>query len=168
LDEKLGAETVKVADGVSFMATANIGNDYTATRVMDKALLDRFTVKIEVDTLSAKEELKLVKIKVPDADHDIMNSVTDIAAKTREFAAQGKLSRAVSTRSVVEMAELTVDGFSLLELAEMVIYPDYPDDGGVDSERTMVKQIVQKYVPIQRMSKGAKNPVDPDDDPPPF
>lgn len=168
LDEKIGAETVKVADGVSFLATANIGNDYTATRVMDKALLDRFTVKIEVDILSAEEELKLVKIKVPDADMGIMESVTAIAENTREFTSQGKLSRFVSTRSVVEMAELTVDGFSLLELAEMVIYPDYPDDGGVDSERTMIKQIVQKYAPIQAKGKSRKNLIDPDDGQPPF
>jgi hypothetical protein len=28
----------------------------------------------------------------------------------------------------------------------MVIYPDYPDDGGLDSERTLVKQVVQKYI----------------------
>jgi MoxR-like ATPase len=114
---------------------------------MDKALLDRFTVKIEVDILDAEQELKLVKIKVPDADIGTMNSIVRIAETTREFTKQGKLNRFISTRSVVEMAELTVDGFSLVELAEMVIYPDYPDDGGVDSERTMVKQIVQKYVP---------------------
>jgi hypothetical protein len=31
----------------------------------------------------------------------------------------------------------------------MVIYPDYPDDGGLDSERTMVKQVVQKHVAVK-------------------
>ena len=43
------------------------------------------------------------------------------------------------------MAELTVDGFNLEELATAIIYPDYLDDGGVDSERTVVKQVVQKF-----------------------
>jgi MoxR-like ATPase len=145
--EECGGKIIKVANGVCCIGTANIGNEYTATRVMDKALLDRFTVKIEVDILDAEQELKLVKIKVPDADISTMTSIVRIAETTREFTKQGKLNRFISTRSVVEMAELTVDGFSLVELAEMVIYPDYPDDGGVDSERTMVKQIVQKYVP---------------------
>jgi len=149
LDEKIGSEIVKVADGVSFVATANIGNDYTATRVMDKALTDRFTVKIEVDILSSEEELKLIKVVCPDADMNLMSKIAQISATTREFTKQGKLSRFVSTRSVVEMAELTVDGFGLVELAEMVIYPDYPDDGGLDSERTMVKQVVQKHVPVK-------------------
>jgi len=148
LDE-WGGKIVKVAEGVCFIATANIGNDYTATRVMDKALTDRFTVKIEVDILSSEEELKLIKVVCPDADIHLMDKIAQIAATTREFTKQGKLSRFVSTRSVVEMAELTVDGFSLVELAEMVIYPDYPDDGGLDSERTMVKQVVQKHVAVK-------------------
>ena len=148
LDE-WGGKIVKVAEGVCFIATANIGNEYTATRVMDKALTDRFTVKIEVDILSSEEELKLIKVVCPDADMNLMDKIAQIAATTREFTKQGKLSRFVSTRSVVEMAELTVDGFSLVELAEMVIYPDYPDDGGLDSERTMVKQVVQKHVAVK-------------------
>ncbi len=38
LDEASGSETIKVAEGVTFVATANIGNEYTSTRVMDKAL----------------------------------------------------------------------------------------------------------------------------------
>lgn len=146
LDEKLGSELIKVADGVCFLATANIGNDYTATRVMDKALLDRFTVKIEMDILTQNLEMDLIKEHCPDADMNIMLAITEIAAATREFASQGKLSRFVSTRSVKEMAELTVDGFKLVELAETIVYPDYPDDGGIDSERTMVKQVVQKYI----------------------
>jgi len=146
LDEKLGGEIVKVAEGVSFVATANVGNEYTATRVMDKALLDRFTVKIEVDILSQNTEMDLIKTHCPDANMNTMLAVTEIAAATREFASQGKLSKFISTRSVKEMAELTVDGFNLTELADMVIYPDYPDDGGLDSERTLVKQVVQKYI----------------------
>ena len=37
------------------------------------------------------------------------------------------------------------DGFSLEEAAEVSIYPQYDNTGGVDSERTFVKQIVQKF-----------------------
>lgn len=145
LDEWQG-KVVKVASGVSFIATANIGNEFTATRLMDRALLDRFTVKIEVDILPKEQEMELVKLLCPTANMEIMESVTEIASSLRNLANQNKLSKFVSTRAIIEMAELTVDGFTLEELAEIVIYPDYPDDGGVDSERTMVKQVVQKEV----------------------
>ena len=159
---------VKVAENVSFIATANVGNDYTATRVMDKALLDRFTVKIEVDLPTQSEEMELIKQHAPDADLKIMKSITQIAETTRMFSFDSKLSKFVSTRSVVEMAELTIDGFDLVELAEMIIYPDYPDDGGVDSERTMVKQIVQKYVPTKAAAAPITGSPDNPDDLPPF
>ena len=37
------------------------------------------------------------------------------------------------------------DGFTLAEAAEVCIYPQYDNSGGVDSERTFVKQLVQKF-----------------------
>ena len=53
LDEKDGAPTIKVAPGVSFIATANVGNEYTSNRVMDRALMDRF-ITIEMDQLDTQ------------------------------------------------------------------------------------------------------------------
>ena len=41
-----------------------------------------------------------------------------------------------------------MDDFTLAEIAEMSIYPEFPDDGGADSERTFVKQILQSYFPV--------------------
>ena len=38
------------------------------------------------------------------------------------------------------------DGFTLAEAAEVTIYPLFSEDGGLDSERTYMKQVVQKYV----------------------
>jgi len=40
LDEAADSPVVKVAEGVSFIASANIGNEYTATRMLDRAILD--------------------------------------------------------------------------------------------------------------------------------
>jgi hypothetical protein len=57
----------------------------------------------------------------------------------------GKLTSMVSTRASVEMAGLIYDGFELSEAAEISIYPFFSQDGGVDSERTYIKQLVQKY-----------------------
>jgi len=42
LDEQDGQATIKVANNVTFIATANIGNEYTSTRQLDKALMDRY------------------------------------------------------------------------------------------------------------------------------
>jgi len=38
-----------------------------------------------------------------------------------------------------------MDGFSIHDAAQLLIYPLYPNDGN-DSERVFVKQLIQKYV----------------------
>jgi len=147
LDEADGQDTISVADGVTFIATANIGNEYTATRQLDKALLDRFTV-IEMDLLTQEEEYGLLKYMFPTVEEKALENVSSITSLTRAEALteNPRISSGVSTRTSVEIAGLLFDGFSLLESADITIYPQYDSTGGVDSERTFVKQIVQKFV----------------------
>ena len=147
LDEADGQATIKVAEGVCFVATANIGNEYTATRQLDKALMDRFVV-IEMDTLSDEEEHGLLCYLYPTVDSDMLNNVAKIAFMTRSesMTENPRISSGVSTRTSVEIAGLLFDGFTLEESADITIYPQYDADGGVDSERTFVKQIVQKFI----------------------
>ena len=146
LDESEDQATIKVADGVTFIATANIGNEYTATRVMDKALLDRFTI-IEMDTLSADQEHELLGMLYPLVDSESLKGIGEIAALSRQEAQNEvpRIEAGISTRTSVEVASLMFDGFTLSEAAEITIYPQYSNDGGVDSERTFMKQLVQKY-----------------------
>ena len=147
LDEADGQTTIKVANGVTFIAPANIGNEYTATRQLDTALMDRFTV-IEMDLLNKDEELGLLKYMFPTLEDDSLDKVASITSLTRDEAAteNPRISSGVSTRTSVEIAGLLFDGFNMLEAADITIYPQYDATGGVDSERTFVKQIVQKFV----------------------
>jgi len=146
LDEQDGQATIKVAEGVTFVATANIGNEYTSTRVMDKALMDRFTI-VEMDVLTEEEENTLLTYMFPHVDSTVLSNVAKIASLTRNEAKSdtARIGSGVSTRTTVELAGLLFDGFSLQESAEVSIYPQYDAAGGVDSERTFVKQIVQKF-----------------------
>ena len=146
LDEASGQDTINVADGVTFIATANIGNEYTSTRTMDKALMDRFTI-IEMDLLSAYDEAELLKYMFPLVATKMIESIAGIAEMTRKecINEDARLSHPVSTRTSVEMASLIYDGFTLQEASDITIYPQYSTDGGVDSERTFVKQVVQKF-----------------------
>ena len=146
LDEADGSDTIKVADGVTIVATANIGNEYTSTRVMDKALMDRFTI-VEMDVLTEDDENSLLNYMFPHVDGTVLSNVAKIASLTRTESNSdtARITSAVSTRTTVELGGLLYDGFSLEEAAEVSIYPQYDNTGGVDSERTFVKQIVQKF-----------------------
>jgi len=151
LDEADGQATINVAEGVTFIATANIGNEYTSTRVLDKALMDRFTI-IEMDVLTNQEELGLLEYMFPNVDVELLDAVSQISHQTRVEASNEnpRLTSGVSTRTSVEIAGLLFDGFSLPEASEITIYPQYSNDGGIDSERTFVKQLVQRFVKDSR------------------
>ena len=147
LDEKENSPVINVADSVSFISTANIGFEYTSARMLDRALADRFNI-VEMDTLNKEEEMKLLAMKHPDLSSEINESLCDISFKIRMECERenAKLSNVLSTRTLLEAAEMSVDGFSIEEIAELILYPQYPDDGGVDSERIYIRQLVQKYV----------------------
>ena len=146
LDEQDGQATVKVADGVTFIATANIGNEYTSTRQLDKALMDRFTI-VEMDLLNETEEYDLLTYMFPHVDATTISNVAKIASLTRSESSSdtARIPSGISTRTTVELCGLLFDGFTLEESAGVCIYPQYDSSGGVDSERTFVKQIVQKF-----------------------
>ena len=147
LDEAVGAPTIKVAEGVSFVGTANLGAEYTAVRVMDRALLDRFTIA-EIPFLTQEQETSLIEKIYPGIENTHAANLAEIATLTRqELATEApQISTMISTRSVIEMAGLMVDGFSLAEVAQVGIYPMYTEEGGLQSERTFVRQIVQKFI----------------------
>ena len=147
LDEDTNSPVINVAPGVSFIATANIGSEYTSTRVLDRALMDRFEI-IEVDILTKEqEEILLTKRYGNVLSSKQINAVADIASVTRKEwrSESGKLTTMVSTRQTVRLCELLTDGFDLLEATEVAILPFFDAAGGVDSERTFVKQIIQKF-----------------------
>lgn len=171
LDEDKENSVIKVAKGVIFLATANIGNEYTATRVMDRAFLNRFSVKIEMPLMSLQEEYQYLQDRFSitnKTDLNTLKAICEIAAHTRVHIKQedSKLTNFISTRATVDMAELLLDGFNLLEIAEMCIYTNFSEDGGIDSERTYIKQLVQKYVNVESKESIFNDPIKNSDQPP--
>ena len=84
----------------------------------------------------------------PNVDSTLLSNVAKIASLTRteSNSETARIGSGISTRTTVELCGLLFDGFNLVEAAEVSIYPQYDNTGGVDSERTFVKQIVQKFM----------------------
>lgn len=147
IDEMPDTPTIKVAKGVTFIATANIGAEYTATRVLDRAMLDRFASIVEMEPLEKADEIHLLTMTYPTVASVDLESIADIAAHTRlqMRSEDPKVTVAISSRMTIEMAGLLNDGFTLSEAAEACVYPFFSPAGGNDSERTYMRQLVQKY-----------------------
>jgi hypothetical protein len=112
-------------------------------------MMDRFTAIVEMEPLSVENELKLINMTYPNLLGDSARAIAEIAGNTRAQVRSDdpKVTTSISSRLTVEMAGLIYDGFSLAEAAEVCIYPFFSDAGGADSERTYMKQLVQKYIP---------------------
>ena len=157
IDEDPNTPVINVAKDVCFIATANIGAQYTSTRVMDFAFTDRFVI-IEMEPLSKNEEYSLLTSRFPKVDVEIINSIADLACITRSEVASGngQLDTIINTRKTSDWASLINDGFSFTEAAEVCVYPQYPDK----DQRQYVKQLVQKYISDKKADQKSKTKED--------
>ena len=147
VDESPTSPVIKVAAGVSFIATANIGMEYTSTRQIDRAITDRFQI-LEMDFLSKEQQMELVQLTCPSMDKNIVECLAEIYNVTHIEAIDGsRITNGISTRTLLATASLICDGFTIHEATNVCIYPYYSNDGGLESERTYIKQIIQRYIP---------------------
>jgi len=162
LTEDEDSETVKVAPGVCFIATANLGNEYTSTKVLDRAMLDRFS-RIEIEELDKRNRVKLMQELFPNVPKQKIRNIAELADKiSMDYHSDSPtVENLISTRMCVETAEYLNDGFLLSEAVEATVYPFFDKEGGAESQRAFVKQIVQSFGTETRPTlDGSSNPVD--------
>ena len=118
-----------------------------------------------MDVLGITEEIELFTYMYPNLDPKMIAGISGIVSDTRtEMTTESpRISTHISTRASVEMAGLIYDGFTIEEAAMVLIYPQYDNAGGLDSERTFGKQIVQKYIPTAANTDDLFNVEDSED-----
>lgn len=110
---------VKVHPECVFIATANVGAEYTGTQDIDKALFNRF-MPLMVNYIPFDAEVNLLKNKFELEEKAIMSLVT-FANSMRAQAKLGNIENSMSTREVLEIADLMQDGFEIYEAVDYVI-----------------------------------------------
>jgi MoxR-like ATPase len=154
IDESPETPVIRVAEGVSFLATANIGSEYTGTITIDQALRERFGIEIEMDLLTKEKQHELIKIRYPEVSDKEIEVLTSIYAQINQEVENdsGRIQVGISTRKILEVARLINNGFTMGEAMEAVIIKNFSKDGGAESERFYVKQIIQRYVADDELS----------------
>jgi midasin (ATPase involved in ribosome maturation) len=145
IEEVGGSKEIRVASGVTFIATANIGNEYTGTRKLDRAMKDRFAIiEMQPPTETIESKILVSAHGIPEKAANVLASIS-FAIRNLHYSDAQELSTFISTRSLLRCAELYADGFSIGEIAEVAIYPMFEDAGGNESERGLVRKIVEKH-----------------------
>ena len=145
LDESEDSDTVSVSKGAFFYATANIGREYLgASHDLDRAWKDRFTGGIyELEYLPPQKEKELIQNRNPQLTDYDADKIVDFAKRVRDLYSSDELNTAVSTRMCLASAELVVDGMPLVDALKHTCLPFYPVQGGDDTERVRIIQVIQ-------------------------
>lgn len=136
------AREVKVHPECVFIATANIGSEYSGTNDIDAALENRFMM-IQVDYLPKTIEAKVLEIRTG-CDEKSALKIASIANAIRDRYLDGSLSKTISTRETIACAEFVVDGFSILDAVNFSFCEKFPKYGD-NSEYDTVKKLIMGF-----------------------
>lgn len=132
---------VKVHPDCVFIATANIGQEYSGTNDIDAALMNRFNA-IQVEYLPQEIESKILNVRTG-VDIEIANKILNVANAIRNAYLMKTISKPISTRETLECAELIVDGFTLKDSINLIFCQKFSKTDG--DEYSVVKNLIMGF-----------------------
>lgn len=133
---------IKIHPEVTFIATANIGSEYTGTMSMDRALTNRF-FPLELGHIPSTEEEKVL-IKRTGLSPDNAANLVKITNNIRSLASKSELSTSISIRETLMVSKLVSDGWPLSTAMENVYLPLYEGSKTI-GERSTVYKLILSY-----------------------
>lgn len=137
---------VRVAPGVVWFGTANIGRSFAGTYALDGAFRDRFSTRVPVTYLGVEEETNLLVARTG-IEKGVAASLVEVANITRTRAMSDgtdALSEGISTRSLLQAAmnyRFAPEGKGPQTLPFSLAYA-YPSEGGENSEQAAVLSLL--------------------------
>ena len=110
---------IKVHPECTFIATANIGSEYSGTNEIDAALLNRF-LPLQLDYLPANIEQEILSIRTK-IDLQTAAEVVSRFNIIRSAYNENRISKTVSTRELMACGEMIADGFTINEALDFVV-----------------------------------------------
>lgn len=121
-----GPRSVKVHPDCVFIATANIGSEYSGTQDIDAALMNRF-LPLKVGYMPKKNEIEVLMNRCK-ISRDDASVIVNFANLMREKNKEGSVMYPVSTRENIAMAEMIADGFSLVDAVDFVVCNKFSEE----------------------------------------
>lgn len=131
-----GVRKVNVHPECVFIATANIGAEYSGTTDVDAALLNRF-LPMKLDYMPQAIEINVLTVRTG-ISKDTAKIITNYASQIRTAYKAGTISKSLSTRETLAIAELIEDGFSIQDAVDYIVLQKFQDE----DETITVKSIL--------------------------
>lgn len=133
---------IKVHPEVTFIATANVGAEYSGTNSMDRALVNRF-FPLELGIIPAGEEEKVL-MKRTGINSNVSKLIVKVANNIRGLSNKQEISTSLSIRETLMVAGLVSDGWGLGKAMEMIYLPLY-EGSKTEGERSTVYKTISSY-----------------------
>lgn len=130
---------IEVHPECCFIATANVGVEYTGTMSMDRALVGRF-FPIELSYMPPKQENKVLVKRCGISISDATN-IVKVANSLRNMYNKQEISSSISTRETLMVGDLVADGWDLVRAMELVLLPLFEGTRS-DGERGIVCRVI--------------------------
>lgn len=132
---------VKVHPDCVFIATANIGQEYSGTNDIDAALMNRFNA-LQVDYLPQAIEASVLNVRTG-IDIERATKILNVANAIRNAYFTQTISKPISTRETLECAELVVDGFLIKDAIELIFCNKFSKSD--NNEFKIVKDLIMGF-----------------------
>lgn len=127
---------VKVHPECVFIATANIGAEYSVTQDIDAALLNRF-LPLQLDYMPTKIEEHVLMVRT-EIDKNSAKTICNYAKQIRESYKNEVLSKSISTRETLAIAELVVDGFTIQDAFKYIIFQKFMSEDEITTMKSIL------------------------------
>ena len=134
--------SIRIAEGVTFWAAINEGNQFTGTITMDAAMKNRFSYVVECNFLDAKTESHVLRSKTG-LDVDSCRKLVEVANQVRTKAMMDSVdsfSEPISTRMLEAAALAMVMGGP--KTLSYTLLNHYSNAGGASSERESLRKLL--------------------------
>lgn len=133
--------SIPINPEVTFIATANIGAEYTGTTTLDRALVSRF-FPLELGYLPENEETKVLETRTG-IDNSTSKLIVKVANTIRTMNKKSEISTCVSVRETLMISSLVKDGWNLGDAMKSVYIPMFSGEEG--GERDKIIKVLASY-----------------------
>lgn len=146
LDEAPNSPLVHVGEDVCFLATMNVGAEYTATTSLDAAIRDRFQAVLRTDYPAPDKERRLLQQRHRSVPNSALAKLVAIAKQQRSLAGDGEFEFAISTRMLLSTTQQLSFDIPLQEAIEFTLTNHFSSEGGLSSDQTRFRQLLQRFL----------------------
>ena len=133
--------SIPVHPECTFIATANIGDEYSGVQKIDEALSDRFLV-MEMDYLPEAAEIKVL-VKRTEITESQAKIIVKLSHDVREMKKKGEIygQHSLSTRETLQAARLAHLGYSVKDAIERAFLTRF-EGNDLEGDRAIVKALM--------------------------